>query len=285
MTCICGEPNLVLKKYSENFDQKTCFNCGSACFVAKEGVNWFNYDSDNDKYSDQDYLSHGEFRWAHAEILNLLKNECGSYLEIGTFNGFFANQLAFESKLDVYGEDMNSEAIRVGKGLYSKIADKLGLVNQFEKIQFDGIILIDVFEHVEDPRSFVENVSKRLKSGGKIYLSGPTIERLFHDRSDMPPHHPWRYSSKGMIKFFESSGFKIVERKIEYNGPLLLRNIIGLFISGFPKEFNGEGLNLKPKSKKTVLNKLLNFLGLPVSFLLGLLRIQYCSQLMVYEKV
>ena len=285
MTCICGETQMKQKTYSTNFNQSICLKCRSICFEAKEGVNWFDYDSKNDKYSDENYLSHGEFRWAHIKIFNLLKKQRGAFLELGTFNGFFANHLAAKLDIDIYGEDMNAEAIEIGKKIYPNISNRLGLVEEFKKVQFDGIILIDVFEHIENPKLFVEIIRKRLKTGGKVYLSGPTIERLFHDRSDMPPHHPWRYSSLGMINFFKNNGFKLVEHKIERNGPLLIRNLIGLFLARFPKEFNGESVNFKPKSGNGWVYTLLNYFGVLVSFLLYIFRIQYCSQLMVYEKV
>lgn len=285
MTCICGETQMIKKKYSKNFNQSVCLNCRSICFHAIEGVSWFNYDSANDKYSDEIYLAHGEFRWAHSEILNLLKNSKGRMLELGTFNGFFANQLSTKLKIDVYGEDMNEEAIKVGKEIYPAIALKLGSVNEFDNNQYDGVILIDVFEHVSEPSLFVENIRKRLKPDGKIFLSGPTVERLFHDRSDCPPHHPWRYSSQGLIEFFRNNGFKLVEHRVERNGPLLLRNLVGVILAKFPKEFHGEGLRLKPKKNSRLFQVIFNYVGFFISILLHLFKLQYCSQLMVYEKV
>lgn len=285
MKCICKFDLGTPTSYSENFNACKCPRCGSVKFLSKEKDIVFDYNSENQKYSDESYLAEGQFRWAHKKIIKILRKDSGKTLEIGSYTGFFINELRSKYDSDVYGIDLNKKAINQGLKNYPKLNGRLDFNEGFKNIIFNNILLIDVFEHVLNPKDFIDNLSKRLGKRGRIYLSGPTVERIFFDRSDKPPHHTWRYSSKGLTLFFNNMGYKLVAEHVEQNGTLAVRNFIGLIVSNFKKEYYGESTNSKLSNKSKFLNLFSNFIGFFLSFFLLLFNKQYCSRLMVYEKI
>lgn len=284
MKCICGSKLGFPKNYSKNFKSAECLNCNSVKFLSNENI-VFDYNSDNQKYSDENYLAEGEFRWAHKKLIKILKSDSGKTLEMGSYTGFFINELKSKYGSNVYGIDLNKKAINYGLKIYPDLAGRLDFDDAFKNIEFNNILLIDVFEHVLNPKEFVDNISERLSKGGRIYLSGPTIERIFFDRSDKPPHHTWRYSSKGLTLFFNKMGYKLINEYVERNGPLAVRNFIGLIMTKFNKEYYGESVVSSVNKKSIFLNLLTTLLGSLVSVFLFLLNKQYCSRMMVYEKI
>jgi len=285
MKCICKSDLGTPKNYSEKFNTSKCPRCGSVKFLSKVKDIVFDYNSENQKYSDETYLAEGEFRWAHKKLMKILKKDSGKTLEMGSYTGFFINELKSKYDSDVYGIDLNKKAIKHGLKNYPKLKDRLDFEGGFKSVIFKNILLIDVFEHVLDPIDFIENLSNRLGQRGRIYLSGPTLQRVFFDRSDKPPHHTWRYSSKGLTLFFNTMGYKLVTEHVEQNGTLAVRNFIGLIITNFKKEYYGESTMAKVNKKSKFLSLFTAFFGVFASFILFLFNKQYCSRLMIYEKI
>lgn len=289
MKCICQNDLTIRKPYSTNFNIDECESCGSQFFSKTGDVQIrFNYNSENEKYDDENYLTSGEFRWAHFEIEKILKNKAEKnlkILEIGCFNGFYVNYLFKKYAIDVYGTDVNKKAINIGKTVYPEIQNRLSYAEPNKASKYDIIILIDVFEHVDNPKEFIGDLYELLKENGKILLSGPTKERVFYDKTDRPPHHTWRYSSNGMIEFFAQNKFKIIGLEIERNGYLALRNFIGNILSGNPKEYYGENISKKLNRKDQTFRILSLPFVLPINLILRIFNLQYCSRLMIYEKI
>ena len=56
-----------------------------------------------------------------------------------------------------------------------------GIVDNLYKIKNDTkdiAVALDVIEHSIDPNQFLENISKKLKKGGKVFLSLPNADSL-----------------------------------------------------------------------------------------------------------
>lgn len=66
-------------------------------------------------------------------------------------------------------------------------------ISMFKDESFDFIIILEVLEHVHDPRLALENIRESLKNGGKLIMSTPFMLPM-HDR----PHDYFRYTRHGL---------------------------------------------------------------------------------------
>jgi SAM-dependent methyltransferase len=62
--------------------------------------------------------------------------------------------------------------------------------------QFDGVIAVEVIEHIEDDKAFFQNVLKVLKPGGFVYLTTPNGDYVRNEGSDFNPDHKRHYRLK-----------------------------------------------------------------------------------------
>ena len=285
--CVCSS-ELTRQPLSDPFDSLYCGNCGSSRFVtiANRSIPApeFRYGSKNDKYTEKSYLFGKQLRWAHRL---LLKQDWSGrkVLEIGCFNGFFLFELQ-KRGADVYGFDVNQEAVTIGSDLFG-LASRLD--SSRERLArngpFDDIFCIDVLEHLDHPGNFLAEAHTLLKPGGRIIVAGPTVERRFHDKSDFPPHHKWWFSRPGLRALLRLHDFEVISTSIERDGMLFLRNLVGRGLNGLrKKEFYGETLITAPRlesSGKRFLYATFSTLG---SALFTILRISYCSTIFIAKK-
>ena len=287
-SCICSAA-LTRRPFSDHFDSLHCDTCDSSHFVAISTGNGatvtdFQYGGDNEKYTEKSYLYGKELRWAHLE---LLRQDWSGHkvLEIGCFNGFFLDELK-KRGADVYGFEINQDAIAVGSELFG-LAGRLEV--SLERLSthgpFDDVLCIDVLEHLEQPGAFVDELSSLLHPEGRLTVAGPTTERRFHDKSDFPPHHKWWFSRLGMKKMLQQCGFQVVSISIQRDGMLFVRNFIGRTLAGLRKrEFYGDTVITAPRMEsglRQVLYVTLSVLGVA---LFTALRISYCSTIIVVRK-
>jgi hypothetical protein len=90
---------------------------------------------------------------------------------------------------------------------------------------FDGILMLDVIEHVEDDVGFVGDVIDRsLAPGGWVLVSVPAYQSLFcaHDRA---LRHFRRYAPNALKVVLEASGLAVVARGGLFHGLLPVRGV------------------------------------------------------------
>lgn len=284
--CICSA-QLQRRPFSINFDAMSCSACRSQYFVALQHdaeVLKFKYDTGNEKYSQIDYLYGKQLRWAHNELLKL--NWSGrKVLEIGCFNGFFLDELR-KKGAEVYGFDVNEQALTVGINLFNlsgRLKNSIKALNQFGP--FDDVICIDVLEHLQQPEATLSEISMMLKPQGRVVIAGPIVERGFHDKSDYPPHHAWWFSSKGLQSLLTSNQFLVGPVSIQRDGLLLIRNFFGKLCTGLSKrEFYGETQVVSPSFDGVITNRLYSIVQFMGTVLFTLLRIPYCSAIIIGTK-
>lgn len=92
---------------------------------------------------------------------------------------------------------------------YVGSADKL----PFENNSFDLIITQETLEHVSDPFMAMNEISRILKPGGKLYCQLPFIIG-FHPG----PYDYWRFSAQGIEELVKRSGLKILSSGITVGG-------------------------------------------------------------------
>ena len=81
--------------------------------------------------------------------------------------------------------------------------------------KFDIITMFDVIEHLTDPMNDLKILNRKLKSGGKIFITTHDIETLLakifsrHNPMFMYQHF-FHFSLQTLSKMLEASGYKIV---------------------------------------------------------------------------
>ncbi len=99
-------------------------------------------------------------------------------LDVGCGGGIFAESLAKEGAI-VTAIDMSEDAIKTAKAHAKEkqldINYQHTALESLDDGQFDVITCYELLEHVPSPADLVKEMSSRLKSGGKLFLS--TINR------------------------------------------------------------------------------------------------------------
>lgn len=141
-------------------------------------------------------------------------------LEIGCGNGLIIHQFEHRLNVVVDGSDLNMYALeQVGaiKGdLYC-----LNIFDEPKKLlnQYDGILLMDVIEHIDDDENFLRQSTRYLKYDGLAIINVPAIQGLF-SKYDSAVGHKRRYDKQMLRRLFASC--QIEEVSIRYWGLTLL---------------------------------------------------------------
>lgn len=284
--CICGSP-LARKQFSEHFDALACARCGSTHFGARVGAPApeFEYGSGSEKYARRQYLYGKQLRWAHQWLLRQAWSG-RKVAEVGCFNGFFLDELRKQGA-DVYGYDVNEDALEVGRSLFAlqgRLHQSLELVSKAGP--FDDVICIDVLEHLDAPEDTLALAELMLVPGGRISIAGPTIERRFHDKSDYPPHHKWWFSRSGLATLCKSCGLDVCEMVIQRDPVLLARNVAGKVLHGIGRrEFFGEASVSPPAFiDGPVITAAARAINTVMGHVLQGLGFSYCSTILIARK-
>jgi SAM-dependent methyltransferase len=99
----------------------------------------------------------------------------------------------------------------------------------------DAVLSTEVLEHVEDPRTYLDECFRVLRPGGRMLLSTPGIFVWHPDPVDY-----WRWTSQGLRFEVEKTGFEIVH----------FEGVIGLTASGLLLFHDGIAYRLRPRLQK-----------------------------------
>jgi len=211
---------------SETFIQKPsrlvrCLGCGFIYALVAEG------DRERirrayEEMDDPDYVKEERGRRAQArKILSKLKVKAGGkLLDVGCGPGFFLDE-ARRAGWDVQGLDLSKWAQTYAREHFG-IEVLTGALEEagFPERSFDVIVMNDVLEHLEDPKSTIRHARKILKNDGVLYVSTPDIDsalsRLLGARWwGINLFHLVYFSRTTLEKMFEEVGFK-VQRYFSY---------------------------------------------------------------------
>lgn len=142
-------------------------------------------------------------------------NKKGSIIDIGCGPGFFI-KTAKENGWKVSGIDPSSLAIEFAKKKLKlknvKILDYQDLAK--EKKKYDVIYSNGVIEHIADPKSFLDILSKILKKRGIIFLSAANDFNIFQYMSVKTQKKPWWIVPPEHINYFRVNDIsKIFDKK------------------------------------------------------------------------
>lgn len=133
-----------------------------------------------------------------------------SILEIGSGLGYLTYSLN-KAGYGTVGLDLSREAVGKAKERYGDFyeAGDLFIVSKERPNRYDCIIMTEILEHVENPKSFIEATLFMLKDGGKIIITTPNKTKSKKGiiwQSDVPPVHLWWFSEKSIRMMAESFG-------------------------------------------------------------------------------
>ena len=200
----------------------TFFSCRSCGFVfanpapAPEAIAQFYADLDDEEYSQEDEGRGRNF----STVLRRLRPYAppGSLLlDVGAASGIFLN-LAREAGYRVAGIEPSAALAADAERLYG-LKLFCGTVEQFAASEkFSVITLLDVLEHVADPKAFVSRLDGLLAPGGMLVIVTPDVGSL---AARIMGGRWWHYRV-AHLNFFnrhsldwllEKQGFEIVLRK------------------------------------------------------------------------
>jgi SAM-dependent methyltransferase len=219
----CGVPTGQRYLYSkEACDILQCEECGLGR-AETTGFDPFSYYSKEyfsggqpDGYAD--YLgAEPVLRSEFARVLAFLRLYCsrGRLLEIGCAYGFFLREA--RRHFDVSGIELAEDAAaycrRLGLNVLQGGVDE----DKFRRLgMLDVIVLLDVIEHLPNPRETIDLCSRYLSPGGVLLLTtgdfGSIVARVSGAKWRLmtPPQHLWFFTRQSLRRFAEGACLEFV---------------------------------------------------------------------------
>jgi SAM-dependent methyltransferase len=165
-------------------------------------------------YAGSEPVLRAEFRKVLAELRRWVPRG-GRILEVGCAYGFFLIEAA--RYYQCVGIDVSEQAVAFARG---RGADARcgALDDRFARDsgRFDGIVMLDVIEHLPDPAAVLRRAHGLLNAGGHLLMTTGDWEsplaRLTgrHWRLMTPPQHLFFFSRRSLTKLLENVGFQVV---------------------------------------------------------------------------
>jgi SAM-dependent methyltransferase len=180
--------------------------------------------------------NHFWVQWRFRMLQSILKpfvNQDTKILEIGCGNGLVMHQLEKSMNLVIDGCDLNAYAL---KGMFD-VSGNVFLYDIFDLKpemleKYDGLIMLDVIEHIENDNEFLQIALKHLKKDGFLIIGVPALQILY-SKYDIVDGHKRRYSFRDISKIFGEIGINTIQ--CNYWGfsllPLLLLRKCYLYFS------------------------------------------------------
>lgn len=160
---------------------------------------------------------HFWFRWRFAAFLNQLRElrlplvEERQLLEIGCGTGVLSSQLEAHSKWRVDGADLNMAALAQhvetrGRLFYYDVLDQQEGLRE----RYDGLLMFDILEHVEEPTNFLSAALHHLKPGGHVFINVPALPALFSNY-DRAAGHLRRYDKALLDRDWQGLGASLLD--------------------------------------------------------------------------
>lgn len=180
--------------------------------------------------------------------------ENSKVLDVGCNNGrlreFLKNPI-------YYGVDFDKDMVKnlVKNGIKAKSVDLNKQEIPFKKEKFDFVLLLDILEHVADPKKLLVESKTRLKENGMIIITMPNDYHLLNKLRFLmnkpltedpfaPFGHLHFFSIKDGERFLEKCGFLIIKKiYISPTKPSFLPQKIKNFLGkNFPQSFSRDTL-------------------------------------------
>lgn len=149
-------------------------------------------------------------RFAYQEVIPHVKAK--KILEIGCGTAYGTRLLA-EYAAEIVALDTDSELVAsLAEGQTSPATFQWydGITLPFPDDSFDGIISFQVIEHVADDLTFLEEVKRVLKRGGRAYVTTPNrLLRLLPNQRPFNHYHVREYAPQELGILARRAGFSV----------------------------------------------------------------------------
>jgi len=139
----------------------------------------------------------------------------GRFLDVGCAAGHFL-RMAKARGYDVEGLEVDDRFVKRARD--SGVPVTKGILDEaFASARAgtcDVVSMLEVLEHVDDPRGFLALAAKILKPGGRLLVAVPDNRRptpFGRDYFDYPPHHLTRWKPEPLRRALESAGLRVEE--------------------------------------------------------------------------
>lgn len=209
---VCDSENLSeLPRFTSSFLVK-CSDCG---FVFSNRIpsheeleNYYDSDYDVTRY----FSPITEKRY--NDLLDIFETErkTNRILDVGAGYGFFL-EAAKKRGWEVYGTEISDDAITHCKEKGIELMKGSVETINFGALTFDVIVTIEVIEHLNTPKSFVDKIHQLLRPDGLFYVTTPnfdsTLRYWLGEKYDVIgyPNHLCYYNSKTLKNLMVQSGF------------------------------------------------------------------------------
>jgi len=197
----------------------------------------------NDNLFGVDELTYHQIQSSYAAMIDSyigsdFKKKQIDYFEIGPDHGILSqiiNDKVAAIKNSFFVESNKScwpSLLKLKPAKLKQDYEDIDVLNQ----SVDLVVAVHVLDHILKPQSFLDFVSKRLRTGGKIFIvvhDGQSFLRQLMGRK-WPPfcvHHPQIFNDSAMKMFLEENGFKNIEvRKTlnKFSCGFLISNFLSL---------------------------------------------------------
>lgn len=248
ISCVaCGSEHLVGEFEKNGFEYSSCKDCGTLFQSPRPSIAAFEAfyrDSLSSRYWAEEFFPKVAearrekiFRPRVERLVNLCRAKnitVERLIDVGAGYGIFLDEwrkvspgtqvLAVEPS-----ESLAAECRSKGFDVVEEIAENISGYNDYA----DLVVCFEVLEHVYDPLSFVQTLSRLVKPGGYVFVStlcvdGFDIQMLWEkSNSIFPPHHINFLSVAGFESLFSRAG--LVEIDVATPGQLdvdIVRNAV-----------------------------------------------------------
>jgi 2-polyprenyl-3-methyl-5-hydroxy-6-metoxy-1,4-benzoquinol methylase len=186
--------------------------------------------AEGDWYSKiEDY--YGTRPWDYQQCLKDLRPN-SQILEIGCGEGYFLDLAIYNGHRGI-GLDFNHTAVQTArkKQLEVYYYDLKDIKKHFQNRIFDAVSFFHVIEHIDDLKTFFQDLSSIMTKGSSLHFSCPNPNRwiLNMDRAntglregwDYPPHHQTRWNkvaANNILSRFDWKLQKYVEEPFYWRG-------------------------------------------------------------------
>jgi SAM-dependent methyltransferase len=172
-------------------------------------------------------LSNFWMKWRFQIIKKmLLKYEIKpkKVLDVGCGQGVFAEQYINYFKKKITGCDINIDIHKnINKKKINFIKYDISKKKKKYKELFDLLFILDVIEHVNKDKKFLDLCSFHLKKNGFMIINVPASQFLF-SKYDIAVGHKRRYNKNSLIKIIDKKKFRILD--LRYWGFFLIPLLI-----------------------------------------------------------
>jgi 2-polyprenyl-3-methyl-5-hydroxy-6-metoxy-1,4-benzoquinol methylase len=216
---VCGtlENREVFKKSGGTY--VLCGNCSmvfiNPVFKDQELVKYYRHNNSNQAIAHSSEIDF--YRRIYTSGLEMIAKykSYGKILDIGCSSGLFLDIAA--SKYSPYGIELNEADVRIARSKGHHVWDQpIEIVAFGQNDKFDVITLWDVFEHIKDGKTYLQNLKVRLQENGVIFLqipnAGALAARIMRDKCNMFDglEHVNLYSLKTITLLATNAGYKVL---------------------------------------------------------------------------